>query len=547
MSILSRTWYNRRSLLAVAFIAGCLLATIPLSIASAQTGQPPTPAPATPTAPPPPPLVAPLTATMTGTTGTPAPVATAAPVTTPSGTPIVTGSATPLPNPTNGVLVIANGSGLSSGSVLAADGVTGYGVSIIPSRPSATSTPAPGATATPAPSPVIVNIAPTAAPTSTAYTLWTPPPAGETATALPTPAPGETSKPVVMAAYNVDVHNYDPTTKTVGEKNTTTTVRLNLPVDDQTLRAIQSMPSDQQLQIVRQKSDGSWEQIDVTFLPGPPAYLQTDAFVPASLYMIAFTPRTVPADTRYFKETGFRVNNDSFWDYFNKRGGLRTFGYPVSREFNFLGSEVQFFQRGVLQQTAGGGVARLNMLGEGLLPYTQINGSSFPAPDQDLIKAAPSLADADYAEKAIAFVEANVPDTWNGQKVGFLSAFKSTVGSKDAFPTGGGNDALLPLFNMEIWGLPTSKPVADPNNKDFVYQRFQRGILHYDASNGTTQGLLLADYLKSLITGRDLPIDLETQASGSRLLRQLDPSKPGMVKNLPGTLLNGAFDKETVK
>ncbi|HZK67035.1 MAG TPA: hypothetical protein VFD42_05760, partial [Chloroflexota bacterium] len=83
---------------------------------------------------------------------------------------------------------------------------------------------------------------------------------------------------------------------------------------------------------------------------------------------------------RSFPETGYTVANDSFLDYFDKRGGARTLGYPISREFDLLGTRVQFFQRAVLQAQPGGGVGLLNILDEGLMPYTSINGSSFPAP-----------------------------------------------------------------------------------------------------------------------------------------------------------------------
>src|SRR5688500_1827267 len=48
-------------------------------------------------------------------------------------------------------------------------------------------------------------------------------------------------------------------------------------------------------------------------------------------------------DLPFFPETGFHIANARFADYFAKRGGLRTFGYPVSRGFLFLGTEVQFF------------------------------------------------------------------------------------------------------------------------------------------------------------------------------------------------------------
>ena len=86
-----------------------------------------------------------------------------------------------------------------------------------------------------------------------------------------------------------------------------------------------------------------------------------------------------------------------------------------------------------------------------------------------------------------------------------------------AFPDGGGNADLLTLLNMEVWGLPTSKPAARPWNNDFVFLRFQRGVMHYDAGCKCTQGLLLADALKAMITGQNLPDDLAAQAAESPL------------------------------
>ena len=89
-------------------------------------------------------------------------------------------------------------------------------------------------------------------------------------------------------------------------------------------------------------------------------------------------------DARFFSQTNFRVDNDAFWDFFQHRGAVRTFGYPVSRQFKLDGFNVQIFQREVMQQWPDGSVHTLNLLDTGLLPYTQINGSTFPAPDQGI-------------------------------------------------------------------------------------------------------------------------------------------------------------------
>ncbi|HEX2986821.1 MAG TPA: hypothetical protein VHS06_01430, partial [Chloroflexota bacterium] len=118
-----------------------------------------------------------------------------------------------------------------------------------------------------------------------------------------------------------------------------------------------------------------------------------------------------------------------------------------------------------------------------------------------------------------------------------------------AFPNGGGSDGLLALINLEIWGLPTSKPTMDPANSNFVYLRFQRGIMHFDRTTGLTQGILLADYMKSLITGQNLPGDLAAEANTSALYLQYNNSYIGGLNRpsaLPGTNMFAAFEKDEV-
>ena len=222
------------------------------------------------------------------------------------------------------------------------------------------------------------------------------------------------------------------------------------------------------------------------------------------------------SDPRMFSQTGYRIDRDSFWDYFQHRGGVTTFGYPVSRDFQFLGCTAQFFQRVVIQQCEGHGPGTLNLLDDGLLPYTKMNGSTFPAPDDAIKAKTPKVSDPGYTGQILGFVGTQAVDTFDGQPVNFRKTFFNTI-SPDM---GGTDDAnMLGLLDLEIWGAPTSAPAYDPNNHDFIYQRFQRGIMHFDKGCGCTQGLLLADYLKALLTGQNLPGDLATQAATSPLLR----------------------------
>lgn len=252
-------------------------------------------------------------------------------------------------------------------------------------------------------------------------------------------------------------------------------------------------------------------------------------------------------DPRYFGETGFRVSEDSFWDYFQGRGGLRTFGYPVSRKFTLLGTEVQIFQRRIMQLQPDGAVGLLNLLDTDMLPYTSFNGATVPASDGALVAEAPGVDSPGYAEAILQFVRDSSPNLWNGLPTNFYQTFRDTVALREAFPDGGGDPGWLPGLGLEMWGVTVSRPALDPNNGNFAYLRFQRGIMHYDATVGLTQGMLLADYFKSILVGANLPPDLSQAATGSRYLGQYDNTKPdGLARpgDLPGTNLKDAFERE---
>jgi hypothetical protein len=136
----------------------------------------------------------------------------------------------------------------------------------------------------------------------------------------------------------------------------------------------------------------------------------------------------------------------------------------------------------------------------------------------------PPVSDPDYSTKIMAFVQTNVPDTFNGQPVNFLQTFNS-------------------LGGLQIWGAPISQPQPDPSNSNFIYQRFQRGIMHFTAPS-TTESILLADYLKAIIMNQNVPADLAEQSRESRYFNQYCPGanmwlcRPG---DLPGTDLTFAF------
>jgi len=275
--------------------------------------------------------------------------------------------------------------------------------------------------------------------------------------------------------------------------------------------------------------------------PAPPAR-QENPSPPAA------ASNTVPApalahDERYFPETGFRIEDDAVWQYFQSHGRDFAFGYPVSRPFVFLGCPIQIFQRQVPQVCSGRPVALLNLLDPDILPYTRINGSTFPGDDPDLKTRAPKVTDADYATSVIGFVRANAPDEFEGRTTRYGQTFFATITPDQA---GTQDRGIVDLLNLDIWGMPISHPQPDPANANFIYQRFQRGIMHHNVADGTTRGVLVADYLKQILqNSAALPADLRDQARTSKFFGQYCPGASRWLcrsEELAGTDLTFAFE-----
>ncbi|HEX6513572.1 MAG TPA: glycosyl hydrolase [Chloroflexota bacterium] len=230
------------------------------------------------------------------------------------------------------------------------------------------------------------------------------------------------------------------------------------------------------------------------------------------------------------------VANSAIWDYFQHRGGLRTVGQPVSQAFTLNGLTSQLFQRVLVQVDAKGNVQPHNLLDD-LTAVQHVGGLTLPSPDAALIAAAPAVGTPDYAARMLDFLRQQVPDSFDGQPVNFLQTYLGSV-------PGAGDTGLQLLFGLEIWGVPTSRPTYDPANHGFIYQRFQRGVMHYQQAKQATEGLLVGDWFKQLLTGRDVPPDLAADAGKGPFFQQYDPGAnhgPLRPQDMPGANLDGAF------
>lgn len=258
-------------------------------------------------------------------------------------------------------------------------------------------------------------------------------------------------------------------------------------------------------------------------------------------------------DPSTFPETGYRVRNSAFLSYFLRRGGVPTFGYPVSNDFTLLGRRVQVFQRHVLVFQVDGTVSTLPLLAPDVLPLSRVNGSALPPEAPDLraeLEALPASADASFPDAALALLEQSAPESWNGFPVGFATAVRATASCADLVPDGSPCDErTAALTGIDVWGLPTSRPAFDPLNQDVIFLRLQKGVLQYTISTGRTEGLLLGDLLKQVLVGADLPADVQARVGASPLRAQYAPGRPASVARpaeLAASDLSGAFGVEVL-
>jgi hypothetical protein len=220
------------------------------------------------------------------------------------------------------------------------------------------------------------------------------------------------------------------------------------------------------------------------------------ALLACALLLVLALPSVTLAqpDSRAFEANGFSIDDNAIWAFFEQHGGVATFGQPISSTLTLFDQPTQVFDDAALQVQADGSVQVMPLTSQDLLPYTHFDGLTVPAADPATLYVAPTPDQPNFAARQQLYVQALVREP-------FLSAYNALDGST-------------------LLGLPTSSAKPDPNNPNFVYQRFQNGILFYDGTSGTTRVLPLGEYLKAVLTGQGLPSDLSAEAASSPLLNR---------------------------
>ncbi len=237
---------------------------------------------------------------------------------------------------------------------------------------------------------------------------------------------------------------------------------------------------------------------------------------------------------RLFPDTGFSVADDNIWTYYIRRGGQRTFGAPISRLMLLNGAWVQQFERGMLQVFEDGRVVSVNLLEDPYLPFEVLGDLVLPPVDEGMLLLAPNPEEPDFADRSQEYVREFAPEQSGDLAPRFYSSFLGTVLFRDAFFDGRGDPNLVPGFNLEIWGLPTSRPgplVTGPDTVDpaIVLLRFQRGVMRHDGRTGATAGVPLGSYLRAILAGDESVPGLVDIAGSSPLWGQYNPDAVNWV------------------
>lgn len=154
--------------------------------------------------------------------------------------------------------------------------------------------------------------------------------------------------------------------------------------------------------------------------------------------------------TQFFAETGHTVAGD-FLNFFNARGGLKIFGYPITDAFDWQGLRVQYFQK-----------ARFELHPENPYPYRVQLGLLGDELGYRKPAVAPIVNDA---------YRRYFPETGHVVAYAFLNFFDSNGG-------------------LDIFGYPISEFVLENGR---IVQYFQRSKMEWHPELSVDQRVQLAD------------------------------------------------------
>jgi hypothetical protein len=170
-------------------------------------------------------------------------------------------------------------------------------------------------------------------------------------------------------------------------------------------------------------------------------------------------------DVRYFEETGHNVSG-AFLQFFDAQGGLSTFGYPLTREFEKEGRIVQCFQRLCLERPS-------------------------PGADASTVETAMLGNELEYRQSSIAVSE--IPPSTHPDK-----RYYEETGHTIGF-------AFLEFYDgnggQQLFGYPITEQVVEPSGR--IVQYFERSKMEWHPENPAglrvRLGMLGTIYVEELV------------------------------------------------
>ena len=230
--------------------------------------------------------------------------------------------------------------------------------------------------------------------------------------------------------------------------------------------------------------------------------------------------------------------------YFAARGGVRTFGPPISNAFPLLGSTVQLFRNHMLKVEPNGSVTTVNLFALGAIPFRNVGGRVIPEVDPYLVATAPVAGHPGLRARA---------SRRSSRRRSPISGRTCRSGStrRSSAPSGprkrsraAARRRSWPASARRSGALPVSRPTRDAQNPNVVLLRWERGVMVWSRSTGTVTAVPLGETFRQVLTGEGLGPERTAAAAGSQFLMQVKTAAPNGVArpdDLPNTVLASAF------
>ncbi len=182
------------------------------------------------------------------------------------------------------------------------------------------------------------------------------------------------------------------------------------------------------------------------------------ALTAEGLYLLDSSGYARERGTRYFPETGHNLQG-AFLNYFQEKGGLEIFGYPITEEFQEDGLLVQCFQRARLILTGSRGKRAWGSGEVKVAPLGELLGHRSPP-----------------FKPTYHFPHRYYPQTGHALSFAFLNYYEAQGGE-------------------EVFGYPITEPFLE---KGLIVQYFQRARMEWHPDKKRVQlGLLGEEYFEA--------------------------------------------------